>query len=338
MSPPRNIHLRELSWPPASISHELGRAPLAGLDLHELTSLPPLSLLLTVAALVLVLSHGAHAYGGYRAGLSSSFYDSSCPSTRDIVRRVIQDARVVDARIPASLIRLHFHDCFANDSEREESPWELQVSARGFNVVDNIKRSLEKACPGIVSCADILTLAAEISVELAGGPSWSVPLGRRDGTKTNIESADDLPSPFDPLDILHKKFRNMGLNDIDLVALQGAHTFGRTQCQFTQQNCTARQDEGILVNLDVVTPDVFDNKYYGNVMHGRAPLSSDQVMLSDPVAATTTAPIVRRFSGSQKNFFRNFAASMIKMGNISPLTGRDGEIRKNCRRVNKKYY
>jgi peroxidase len=74
------------------------------------------SLLLTVAALVLVLSHGAHANGGYRAGLSSSFYDSSCPSARDIVRRVIQDARVTDARIPASLIRLHFHDCFANVS------------------------------------------------------------------------------------------------------------------------------------------------------------------------------------------------------------------------------
>ncbi|KAK1629156.1 hypothetical protein QYE76_003471 [Lolium multiflorum] len=130
----------------------------------------------------------------------------------------------------------------------------------------------------------------------------------------------------------------MGLNDIDLVALQGAHTFGRTKCQFTQQNCTARQDEGTLVNLDVVTPDVFDNKYYGNLMHGRAPLSSDQVMLSDPVAATTTAPIVRRFSDSQKDFFRNFAASMTKMGNIGPLTGKDGEIRKNCRRVNKKYY
>jgi hypothetical protein len=74
------------------------------------------SLLLTVGALVLVLSHGAHANGGYRTGLSSSFYDSSCPSTRDIVRRVIQDARVADARIPASLIRLHFHDCFANVS------------------------------------------------------------------------------------------------------------------------------------------------------------------------------------------------------------------------------
>uniref|UniRef100_A0ACD5YIR3 Uncharacterized protein n=1 Tax=Avena sativa TaxID=4498 RepID=A0ACD5YIR3_AVESA len=308
-------------------------------------------LLLTVA-LVLVLSHGALAHGGSHAGLSSSFYDSSCPSTRDIVRRVIQDARVTDARIPASLIRLHFHDCFVNgcdgsllldDDASSGIRTEKKVpgnnrSARGFTVVDDIKRALEKACPGIISCADILALAAEISVELAGGPSWSVPLGRRDGTKTNIESANDLPSPFDSLKILQEKFKKLGLDNTDLVALQGAHTFGRAQCQFTQQNCTAGQKRGSLVNLDVVTPDVFDNKYYGILLKGRAQLPSDQVMMSDPVAAATTAPIVRRFSGSQKDLFKNFAASMVKMGNISPLTGRDGEIRKSCRRVNKKPY
>ncbi|CAM0950370.1 unnamed protein product [Alopecurus aequalis] len=309
------------------------------------------SLLLT-AALVLVLSHGAHAHGGSRAGLTTSFYNGSCPGTRDIVRRVIQDARVGDARIPASLIRLHFHDCFVNGCDgsllldddlsaaimSEKKVPANDNSARGFNVVDDIKWELENACPGIVSCADILALAAEISVELAGGPYWSVPLGRRDGTTTSIESANNLPSPFDSLETLQEKFRNLGLGDTDLVALQGAHTFGRAQCQFTQRNCTAGQDEGTLVNLDGVTPDVFDNKYYGNLLKGRAQLPSDQVMLSGPVATATTAPIVRRFSGSQKDFFRNFAASMIKMGNISPLTGRDGEIRKNCRRVNKKPY
>jgi len=196
-------------------------------------------------------------------------------------------------------------------------------------------------------------------------------LGRRDGTTTNIESASNLPSPFDTLDKLQEKFRNFNLDDTDLVALQGnlltvvatqivqiveaqdsldtnlnifpistsgAHTFGKVHCQFTQQNCTAGQSRGrgALENLDQVTPKVFDNKYYNNLLKGRAQLRSDQVMLSEPSAAATTAPIVHRFARNQRDFFRNFAASMIKMGNISPLTGKDGEIRNNCRRVNKR--
>ncbi|KAI5003059.1 hypothetical protein ZWY2020_027709 [Hordeum vulgare] len=242
-----------------------------------------------MGALVLALSYGAQGHGGAGVGLSSSFYDDSCPGVHDIVRRVIQRARVVDARIPASLIRLHFHDCFVQgcdgslllDNDLPAIMTEKEVpandrSARGFEVVDDIKRALENACPGIVSCADILALASEISVKMAGGPRWSVPLGRRDGTTTNIESANNLPSPFDSLETLQEKFRNLGLDDTDLVALQGAHTFGRAQCQFTQQNCSAGQDEETLVNLDTVTPDVFDNKYYGNLLRGHAPLPSDQ--------------------------------------------------------------
>ena len=46
-------------------------------------------------------------------------------------------------------------------------------------------------------------------------------LGRRDGTTTDIESAKNLPSPFDALDVLQEKFRNVNLDDTDLVALQG---------------------------------------------------------------------------------------------------------------------
>jgi len=75
-------------------------------------------LLAAHCALLLALAGPAHGYapsGG--VALSSVFYDESCPSAYDVVRRVIQDARVSDPRIPASLIRLHFHDCFVNVRE-----------------------------------------------------------------------------------------------------------------------------------------------------------------------------------------------------------------------------
>jgi peroxidase len=68
------------------------------------------------------------------------------------------------------------------------------------------------------------------------------------------------------------------------------------------------------VNLDGITPDVFDNKYYGNLLRGRAQLPSDQVMLSDPVAARTTAPIVRRFSGGRRTFSETSRRRWLRWG------------------------
>jgi peroxidase len=47
-----------------------------------------------------------------QAKLSSSFYDKSCPKAESTIRTAIRTAIARERRMAASLIRLHFHDCF----------------------------------------------------------------------------------------------------------------------------------------------------------------------------------------------------------------------------------
>jgi peroxidase len=54
-----------------------------------------------------------------------------------------------------------------------------------------------------------------------GGPSWPVPLGRRDGRISSASDARALPSPADPVAVQRQKFAAQGLTDHDLVTLVG---------------------------------------------------------------------------------------------------------------------
>jgi peroxidase len=51
----------------------------------------------------------------------------------------------------------------SNSAEKDAIP---NLSLQGFDVIKEIKESLEEKCPGIVSCADILTLAARDAVSV----------------------------------------------------------------------------------------------------------------------------------------------------------------------------
>uniref|UniRef100_A0A2N9FMD4 peroxidase n=1 Tax=Fagus sylvatica TaxID=28930 RepID=A0A2N9FMD4_FAGSY len=222
-------------------------------------------------------------------------------------------------------------------------------SLRGYEVIDTIKSQMESICPGVISCADILAVAARDSVTALGGPSWTVQLGRRDSTTASFSAANsDLPSPTMDLKDLISAFSNKGFTAKEMVALSGSHTIGQARCLMFRQriynetnidsefakslksNCPSTGSDGNLSPLDVTSPVIFDNAYFKNLVNSKGLFHSDQQLFS----GGSTDAQVTTYSTSSLTFYTDFANAMVKMGNLSPLTGSSGQIRTDCKKIN----
>lgn len=303
------------------------------------------------------------------AKLYRGFYRNSCPQAESLVSSALHKAIQRDPRNAASVMRLQFHDCFVNGCDGslllddtstmvgEKTALSNINSLRAFDVIDEIKKALEDACPNTVSCADIIIMAARDAVVLSGGPSWEVFLGRRDSLTASLEDSNEImPSPRANATALIQLFKRFGLSVTDLVALSGSHTIGKARCfsivhrlynqtgtgeadptielrykKYLEKLCPLTGDGNVTGNLDA-TPTVFDNRYFKDLVKGRGFLNSDEVLFSEDAE---TRQLVELFSKNQEAFFSSFAASMINLGNLfSSHTSRSGEIRSDCRRVN----
>lgn len=107
-------------------------------------------------------------------GTRIGFYSTTCPNAETIVRTTVTSHFGSDPKIAPGLLRMHFHDCFVQGCDgsvlisgpNTERTAGANLNLRGFEVIDDAKTQLEAACPGVVSCADILTLAARDSIAL----------------------------------------------------------------------------------------------------------------------------------------------------------------------------
>ncbi|EFJ15687.1 hypothetical protein SELMODRAFT_117910 [Selaginella moellendorffii] len=329
-----------------------------------------------------VLAHGES--GGRKHGYHS--YSRSCPQAERIIRDTLSKHAGWDRTIPAGVLRLHFHDCFVDVSSftrfkfwfsnfaglqgcdgsilLDSTPTDGTkveklslpnfMSARGFEMIEEAKQRLEAACPGVVSCADTLAIAARDSTVMLGGKYYQVPTGRYDGRVSSQERGNTLPSPFGDASALIQNFKERGLSVQDLVVLSGGHTLGTAGCatfsnrldNFTK---TGKPDPTInprylshlrrqcpapgspnRVELDKGSEFVFDNSYYKNLARRNGVLTSDQVLNED----SRTSHYVKNFAHKQHDFLSQFAASMVKMGYIGWKNKHNGEIRRVCSMVN----
>lgn len=230
-------------------------------------------------------------------------------------------------------------------------------SLRGFEVIDEAKALIEAACPGTVSCADILAFAARDSALKVGWIGYEVPSGRRDGrVSLSSEVLQNLPPPSFTATQLRDNFKRKGLSLDEMVTLSGAHSIGVAHCSsFSNRlsgfNATFDQDPSLdsgfaaflktrcrpasanndpIVNNDVQTPTQLDSKYYVNLRNHKGLFTSDQTLFD----SSLTRKLVVDNAKYGSVWARKFAAAMVRMGSIDVLTGKQGEIRRNCRFVN----
>ncbi|KAF8378253.1 hypothetical protein HHK36_029592 [Tetracentron sinense] len=318
------------------------------------------SSLLVVFLLIQVTINGA-IFGV--DGLRMDYYIMSCPFAENMVRNTVNRALNSDPTLAAALLRMHFHDCFIqgcdgsilidstkDNTAEKDSP--ANLSLRGYEIIDSAKNQIENQCPGVVSCADIVAMAARDAILWAGGPIYDIPKGRKDGRRSKIEDTINLPAPFFNSSELIRIFGQHGFNVQEMVALSGAHTLGVARCssfknrlsKFDSTNDvdptldsnfaktlsgTCSAGDNVEVAFDS-TRNFFDNVYYNALQRKAGVLTSDQTLFT----SAATRGLVNGYAMNQAMFFLDFMPAMIKMGLLDVKEGSKGEVRVDCRKIN----
>ncbi|CAM0871030.1 unnamed protein product [Alopecurus aequalis] len=324
------------------------------------------------------MAHGARAtaflvvalavLGLATAQLQNGFYKGKCGvnDVEAIVQGVVRARFYRDPAVVAHLLRLQFHECAVNgcdgglliDGPGSEKTAPPNLSVKGYDLIADVKTELEKRCPGVVSCSDIEILAARDVVRLAGGNAYTVRTGRRDRRQSKATDVN-LPGTEYTVPQATAFFAKLGLSQMDMVLLLGAHTVGVTHCSvikstrlynyggrtgatdrtldpyyaFVYKNYVCpnnpSSDNNVVFLDDQQSALKVDNSFYKMLQKRRGVLSVDQNLYGDG----STRWMVDMLANTD-NFSWLFPKALVKLSEVNVLTGTQGEIRRVCNKFN----
>ncbi|KAG5002960.1 hypothetical protein AAZX31_10G048600 [Glycine max] len=306
----------------------------------------------------------AHFHLG-QSQVELNYYSKSCPKAEEIIKEQVTQLYNKHGNTAVSWVRNLFHDCVVKSCDASlllatvsdvvsEQASDRSFGMRNFKYVNTIKAAVEKECPLTVSCADIVALSARDGIALLGGPSIEMKTGRKDSKESYATEVEALiPNHNDSMSSVLSRFQAIGIDVEATVALLGAHSVGRVHCknlvhrlyptvdstlnpahaEYLKRRCpTPNPDpKAVLYSRnDLKTPMIIDNNYYKNILQHKGLLIVDEELATDPI----TAPYVQKMANDNDYFNQQFSRAILLLSETNPLTGDEGEIRKDCRYLN----
>ncbi|KAK3444154.1 hypothetical protein EUGRSUZ_A00296, partial [Eucalyptus grandis] len=282
------------------------------------------------------------------------YYRNSCRDAERYVSTQVEFYWKLDRSLAPKPIRMLYADCFVtgcdalilSDRPYSEKTAPQNADLLGFPmaVMDKIKQVLEQHCPGVVCCADILNFAARDAAHLAGGLSYPVLAGRRDGMSSSVASVDlplgatlgDRCSLTSNQEAWMCWILLLYSTSCSFIAdrLYNFNKIGKPDPSMDSSFLAQMREQGppnsknqLYLDPDSGSSYSFSKSFYSGVLNHRVVLGIDQQI----TANNDSSQIAEEFNASFEDFRKMFALSMSRMGNIKVLPGKQGEIRKNYR-------